>query len=209
VPTTRRPTGTRSPPGITKVPISLSRVLHAPEIQSRRRRRSSPRPAARPLRAREGIGPAGVGIVFSIAAVAFVVASALVTRSGRRALTAGVAAVATAALAAPMMLPLLARGAVPLIALVVLRGPIAAVLFGVSYPLCAEGADEVGLGRGAVLGLLNMAWAASAVLGPIGGGAIAQLGGDRSVYLVLIAACLGAAPWMFGCRRLVRLPDPA
>lgn len=125
--------------------------------------------------AREGIGPGRVGIVFSVAAVAFVVASAVVTRAGRRAVTVGVAAAATVALAVPLTLPLLVGGTIPVIALVVLRGPISAVLFGVSYPLCAEGADEAGLGRGAVLGLLNVAWAASAVLGPIGGGAIAQI----------------------------------
>jgi len=128
------------------------------------------------------------------------VLSWVVARAGVRAATATVAAIATAALAGPMLLPILAVGALPLVALLVLRGPITAVLFGISYPLCVEGADEAGLGRGAILGLLNMTWAGAAVLGPISAGAIAQAGGDRLVYVALIATCLAAASWI-GLRR--------
>ena len=148
----------------------------------------------------EGMGTAGIGVALTASALGFTVLSWVVARAGVRAATATVAAIATAALAGPMLLPILAVGALPLVALLVLRGPITAVLFGISYPLCVEGADEAGLGRGAILGLLNMTWAGAAVLGPISAGAIAQAGGDRLVYVALIATCLAAASWI-GLRR--------
>ncbi len=157
----------------------------------------------------DGMGTVGIGVALTASAVGFTVLATVVAKAGSRVATATVAAVATIALASPMVLPILAAGAVPLVVLLVLRGPITAVLFGISYPLCAEGADEAGLGRGAILGLLNMTWATAAVLGPVICGAVAQLGGYHLVYVFLIATCLAVAPWMGLRRHAVGSAGPA
>ena len=151
-----------------------------------------------------GVGTAGIGIALTASAIGFTLTSAGIARLGAAAATAAVAAGATIAMAVPMTFPLVAAGAASLILLLVVRGPVTAVLYGISYPMCVDGADEVGVGRGAILGLLNMVWAASAVLAPIVCGAIAQLGGHRLVYGVLAAGCLATAPWMIGRRQRIR-----
>jgi MFS transporter, DHA1 family, inner membrane transport protein len=157
----------------------------------------------------EGMGTAAIGVALTASAVGFTLLSTVVAKAGARAATATVGAIAMVALAGPMVLPVVAAGAIPLIVLLVLRGPVTAVLFGISYPLCVEGADEAGLGRGAILGLLNMTWAASAVVGPVVAGGLAQAGGDRLVYVALIAVCLAVAPWILLRRHAVRAPVPA
>lgn len=158
----------------------------------------------------EGMGSAGIGVVLTLSAVGFTLTSTFVTRAGARAATATVAAVATVLLAAPMLLPVLAAGVLPLVVVLACRGPVVAVLFGISYPLCVEGADEAALGRGAVLGLLNMAWAAASVIGPIAAGAAAQIGGNSLVYILLAITCFALTPWL-GLRRhrVAAVPAPA
>jgi predicted MFS family arabinose efflux permease len=88
-----------------------------------------------------------------------------------------------------------------LVSLLVLRSPLFAILFGISFPLAAWGAEQAGIGKGVVLGMLNGVWALANVIGPIAGGALAELAGRSSVYLVLVAACAVAAVWLVPRRR--------
>jgi len=56
--------------------------------------------------------------------------------------------------------------------------PIQSVLYGVGYPLGADGADRAGLGHGLVLALINVIWGAGAVVGRVLGAAVATHAGD-------------------------------
>ena len=65
------------------------------------------------------------------------------------------------------------------------------------------GAEQAGIGKGVVLGMLNGVWAAANVIGPIAGGALAQIAGRSAVYLVLMAISVAAAFWLVPRRRPV------
>ena len=151
----------------------------------------------------DGLSARGIGAAFSIGAIVFVLTSWLVGRLGARAVRLVVGGVATALLAAVLLLPVLSATVPSMVSLLVLRSPIFAVLFGISFPLAAWGAEQAGIGKGVVLGMLNGVWAAANVVGPIAGGALAQLAGRSSVYLVLMAISAVAAFWLVPRRRPV------
>ena len=87
-----------------------------------------------------------------------------------------------------------------------LRAPLFAILFCISFPLGAAGADRAGIGRGVVLGLLNGVWALANVIGPIAGGALADLAGRSAVYVLLAASSAAAAVWLLPKRSAVAVP---
>jgi MFS transporter, DHA1 family, solute carrier family 18 (vesicular amine transporter), member 1/2 len=65
--------------------------------------------------------------------------------------------------------------------------------YAVAFPLCADGADAVGLAHANVFGLLNLAWGAGFLVGPAAGAALAQATSDAVTYLVLVAFSLVVA----------------
>jgi MFS family permease len=64
------------------------------------------------------------------------------------------------------------------------------VLWTVSYPLAAAGAERSGAGIGVVMGLLNGVWAATVLLGPLAAGLAAGSLGAQAVFGLTAAACL-------------------
>jgi MFS family permease len=64
------------------------------------------------------------------------------------------------------------------------------VLWTVSYPLAATAAERDGMGLGAVVGLLNGVWAASAVVGPLAAGASAEHIGARGAFALTAIVCV-------------------
>jgi MFS family permease len=78
----------------------------------------------------------------------------------------------------------------PVIAVLVL---IAGIAYGAFYTpgmaLLSESAERSGIAQGLAFGMMNLGWAAGAVIGPAAGGALAQLGGDALPYLVLAGIC--------------------
>jgi predicted MFS family arabinose efflux permease len=151
----------------------------------------------------DGLSAGGIGAAFSVGALVFACASFLVGRLGARATRLVVGGTATTLLAAVLLLPIASATVPSLVGLLVLRAPLFAILFGISFPLAAIGADRAGIGRGVVLGLLNGVWAAANVIGPIAGGALADVAGRSAVYLLLVAGCALAAVWLYPRRRLV------
>jgi predicted MFS family arabinose efflux permease len=144
----------------------------------------------------DGVSARGIGAAFSLGALVFVVTSYLVARLGPRAVRLVVGGVASALLSLVLLLPIASATVPSLVSLLILRSPIFAVLFGISFPLAAWGAEQAGIGKGVVLGMLNGVWAASNVIGPIAGGALAQIAGRSSVYVVLTVASVIAALWL-------------
>jgi len=144
----------------------------------------------------DGISARGIGAAFSLGALVFILTSYLIGRLGPRVVRIVIGGAASGLLAAVLLLPVLSATVPALVSLLVLRSPLFAVLFGISFPLAAWGAEQAGIGKGVVLGLLNAAWAAANVVGPIAGGALAQVAGRGSVYLVLVAVSAVAALWL-------------
>jgi predicted MFS family arabinose efflux permease len=149
----------------------------------------------------DGLSARGIGAAFSIGALVFIGTSVLVGRLAARAVRIVVGGVSVGLLAAVLLLPVVSATVPSLVSLLVLRSPLFAILFGISFPLAAWGAEQAGIGKGVVLGMLNGVWALANVIGPIAGGALAQLAGRSSVYLVLVAACAAAALWLVPWRR--------
>jgi hypothetical protein len=76
------------------------------------------------------------------------------------------------------------------------RGPVAAVLYTVTFPLGAVGGRAAGIGVGTVAALLNIMWAASMLVAPVAAGAVAQAAGDRAAYAVVAALSVAVAVWV-------------
>jgi predicted MFS family arabinose efflux permease len=74
--------------------------------------------------------------------------------------------------------------ALALAAIYVVGTPAISAQYAVSFPLAAEGADEVGLPHGIVLGAMNVCWGFGFFVGPAAGAAIAQATSDRVTYLL-------------------------
>ncbi|MDX6549000.1 MAG: transporter, family, putative family transporter protein [Gaiellales bacterium] len=76
----------------------------------------------------------------------------------------------------------------------VVGAPAVAAQYAISFPLAAEGADEVGLPHGIVLGAMNVCWGIGFFIGPAAGAAIAQASSDRITYLLAASLGLFALP---------------
>ena len=151
--------------------------------------------------AARGVSTARTGLVFAAGAIAFTVAGALVTRRAERLANVTTAAITTAIFASLLALPLASASPILLTAFVLARAPVAAILFCISVPLANRGADRAGIGSGAVLGLLNVVWAISAVVAPVAAGLLADSLGRRSVYAGLVVACAVGASAFLALRR--------
>jgi len=147
-----------------------------------------------------GFSSAGLGLVLSGSSAIFVLGSAVVTRLGSRAVTLGVAGIAAVLYGASSLIPVAAASSGALVAFLLVRSPFWATLSTLAYPLGGLGADRADVGRGAVMGLMNLVWGAAASLAPIVAGAIAQTAGERGVYAGLVACALGTGVWLFAER---------
>jgi MFS family permease len=143
----------------------------------------------------EGVTQSALGFLYAggaaLGAVTITTTGRLGDRIGRLPL-ARAACLATGGAVAVLLLPLgTDLFAFMLVAII----PIQSVLYGVGYPLGADGADRAGLGHGLVLGLINVIWGAGAVVGPVLGAAVATHAGDRAAYalLVVLSFCAAAA----------------
>ena len=155
-----------------------------------------------------GLSEGLIGVVFSAGAGVFIVASATVARLADR--TARVEVVGAAALMLIGVLGIVlassATGAV--VAFLLLRAPLLAVLFTIAFPLAAAGARRAGVGAGAVVGLLNGLWGVATVVAPGGAGAIAEVTDERWAYAAVAVACLATAAWAFLTARATRAGSP-
>ena len=143
----------------------------------------------------EGVSQSALGFLYAggaaLGAVTITTTGRLGDRIGRLPL-ARAACLATGGAVAVLLLPLgTDLFAFMLVAII----PIQSVLYGVGYPLGADGADRAGLGHGLVLGLINVIWGAGAVVGPVLGAAVATHAGDGTAYalLVVLSFCAAAA----------------
>jgi MFS family permease len=137
-----------------------------------------------------GASPGRIGLAFSVAGMLFAVGSILTASAGRRALRMAAICIGMLALAAALTPAVISTAPLALVAMLCGTTTARSVLWTVSYPLAAKGAEQTGAGLGVVVGLLNGTWAATAVLGPLGAGLGVEHLSPRVVFGVTEAVCI-------------------
>ena len=143
-----------------------------------------------------GASPGQIGLAFAAAGILFAVGSALTAAAGRRAVNLPVTCAGMLVLAAALSLAVVGTTPLPLVAMLCVTTAARSVLWTVSYPLAASAGARsggaTGTGLGASVGLLNVIWAATAVLGPLGAGAAAGHLGVPAAFGLTQAVCAAA-----------------
>ena len=114
----------------------------------------------------DGLGAGAIGIAFTASMALFVLTSVHVARLGDRVPLLAASGVATLFLGVTLLIPVFASSALPVIAFLVIRAPLWAVVSTISNPLSAHGAALAGVGTGLGLALMNLCWAAGNLGGP-------------------------------------------
>ncbi|MGO8723604.1 MAG: MFS transporter [Acidimicrobiales bacterium] len=138
-----------------------------------------------------GASEGSIGVAFSLAAVLFILGSAVTRRVGHRAVR--LKTVLGAGLVLALVMSPASASAAPLFVVVMLcaTSAVRSVLWAVGYPLGASGATQAGVGLGVVMGLLNLVWALASVVSPLLAGALVGPLGARGTFVVA-QAVLGA-----------------
>lgn len=150
-----------------------------------------------PLQLRENDASAAeIGLLFSAASAVYTIASGFVARLGARSATLRVGGLAALATGLSIVLVLFSSSTIAAVAFVLLRAPFWATMDTIIYPLAAAGAHRSKLGRGSVMGLVMLGWAAASTAGPLIAGGIADIAGTRAAYAVMIGMCGIAGAWL-------------
>jgi MFS transporter, DHA1 family, solute carrier family 18 (vesicular amine transporter), member 1/2 len=156
---------------------------------------------------RNGLTSAGIGVAFSAAAVAFIASSAVVARFGERAARIQVGVASALLMSGALAILVASHETAAMIGFLLLRGPISALMFTITFPLGVVGARAAGVSLSAVAALLNMTWAGSALAGPLLAGFVTELTSARTTYVLVIALALTCAAVMSGARRAHEAAD--
>ena len=155
-----------------------------------------------------GASPGQIGLAFAAAGILFAVGSALTAALGRRAVNLTVTCGGMLVVAGALSLAVVGSTPLLLVAMLCVTTAARSVLWTVSYPLAASaGASSSasssaggsagssaggGTGLGTSVGLLNVIWAATAVLGPLGAGVVAGHLGAPAAFGLTQAVCVAA-----------------
>ncbi|MGN6791731.1 MAG: MFS transporter [Streptosporangiaceae bacterium] len=138
----------------------------------------------------DGASPGRIGFVFAIAGLVFVAGSSLTAYAGRRAVRTSVLLAAMLALALAFSPAALTSAPIAIVAMLCATTAARSVLWTVSYPLAAAGAERSGAGLGIVMGLLNGVWAVTVLVGPLVAGLAARVASPQAVFALTAAACV-------------------
>jgi Major Facilitator Superfamily len=125
-----------------------------------------------------------------VAAAAIVTAGCTTGVSGHRAVRMSVVMAGMLALAFALSPAVLASTPFAIVTMQCATTAMRSLLWTVSYPLAAAGAERSGAGIGVVIGLLNGVWAATVLLGPLAAGLAAGRLSAQAVFGLTAAACL-------------------
>jgi MFS family permease len=137
-----------------------------------------------------GASSGEIGLAFSVAGVLFVAGSTLTAVAGGRAVRVPVAFAGMLALALAVSPAALSAAPLALVGMLCATTAARSVVWTVSYPLGATGAQRSGAGLGVVMGLLNGVWAVTALLSPLLAGLVTEQLSPRAVFGLTEAACL-------------------
>ena len=163
-----------------------------------------------PLQLREnGESAAAIGLLFSAASAVYTVVSLIVARMGARSATLRVGGYAALVVALSFFLVLSSSSTLAAVAFVLLRAPAWSTMDTIIYPLAAAGAHRSAIGRGSVMGLVMLGWAAASSVGPLLAGAIADSAGTQAAYATMIGFCLVVGGWLlYTSARVARSRTP-
>jgi MFS family permease len=155
-----------------------------------------------PLQLRDnGVSSAEIGLLFSAASALYTVVSAIVARLGARSATLRVGGLAALLTGLTIVLVLTSSSTLAAVAFVLLRAPPWSTMDTIIYPLAAAGAHRSALGRGSVMGLVMLGWAAASTAGPLLAGALADSFGDRAAYAAMMCFCALIGLWLLRAGR--------
>jgi SAM-dependent methyltransferase/MFS family permease len=151
-----------------------------------------------PLRLRDnGVSAAQIGLLFSAASAIYTVVSGIVARLGTRAATLHVGGAAALGTGASVLLVIASSSTAAAVAFILLRAPFWSTMDTIILPLAATGAHRSLIGRGSVMGLLTLSWAAASTAGPLIAGALAGASGADAAFALMILWCALAGMWLF------------
>ena len=119
-----------------------------------------------------GASEGSIGLVFSAAAVLFIIGSAATGWFGKRVVRLRTVLAAGLILAVAISPATASSAPLCLVVMLCATATLRSVLWTVGYPLGATGANQSGVGLGVVMGILNGVWALSAVVSPLVAGAL-------------------------------------
>jgi MFS family permease len=150
-----------------------------------------------PLQLREnGVSAGEIGLLFSVASAIYTLVSAIVARMGSRAATLRIGGAAALFTGLSIFLVLGSSSTLAAVSFILLRAPFWSTMDTIIYPLAAAGAHRSALGRGSVMGLLTVGWAAASTVGPPLAGGIADVLGAQAAYALMIACCGATGFWL-------------
>jgi MFS family permease len=142
----------------------------------------------------DGIGSAGIGAIYAASACFFTLTSIVGARLGNRIASPVLGGVTLLGLAGLTVLPFLREDLASITGFLLARAPFTALLFASAFAVALVGADEVCVGRGAMMGLLNLVWAAASFAGPPLAGALRDSSGRQAAWIALTALLVAGAP---------------
>jgi predicted MFS family arabinose efflux permease len=152
----------------------------------------------------DGYSAVAITVVLTAAGVVASVCNAAVGRMFDRVGGIPIAMAGVVGMAALVATLAAAQSGLVLAVLFVAATPAITALYAVAFPLCAEGADAVGLAHANVFGLLNVAWGGGFLVGPAAGAALAEATSDAITYLVLVVLSLATGAMLAGWLALSR-----
>jgi hypothetical protein len=137
-----------------------------------------------------GASPGEIGLAFAVAGALFVAGSTLIAAAGGRAVRLPVAFAGMLALTFAVSPAAISPAPLAIVGMLCATTGARSVLWTVSYPLGAVGAERSGAGLGVVMGLLNGVWAVTALLSPLLAGIATGHLSPRAVFGLTEAVCV-------------------
>ncbi len=148
-----------------------------------------------------GLSPSGIGVLFSVGALVWIAVAPLAGRLGEQRSHVALTALGCALLGAAWLVPVADRSTVAIAAFLLASAAGRAGLNTFSYLLAGSGAASAGVGRGAVIGLVNLSWGIAAVVGPLAASEAHGHIDERVPFAVIAALCLAVATLMLSGSR--------
>ena len=148
-----------------------------------------------------GLSPSGIGALFSVGALVWIVVAPLAGRLGEQRSHVALTAVGCALLGGAWLVPVADRSTAAIAAFLLASMAGRAGLNTFSYLLAGSGAESAGAGRGAVIGLVNLSWGVAAVIGPLAASEAHGNIDERMPFAIIAALCLAVAALLFAGQR--------
>ena len=155
-----------------------------------------------------GLSASRIGVILAVAAVCFVVVSAVIVRLAGRATRLRYGPLVAIALAISLLPLVLSATTGAIAAGTIARMAVLGTVYTIGFPLGALGAYRAGIGRGSVYALLMLSSGIGNAVGPLAGAGLVNVSGEAAAYGAVLGACALGAVWI-GYMALQRRRSPA